>query len=90
MLPDFNYLLKYRKRNVLNLMSNRERFDLLQELFQQPPEESVWRAICELFATWSDAREKEEALDYADAHLSHWDGTLRHVTSAWGSLYSDG
>jgi hypothetical protein len=87
---DFDDLLKYRKRDVLNSMGNQERFALLQELLQQPPEESVWGAICELFATWPDEREKEEALDYADAHLSHWNDTLRHVTSAWGSLYSNG
>jgi hypothetical protein len=90
MIPAFNYLLKYRKIDVLNSMANQERFALLQELLQQPPEESVWGAICELFATWPDEREKEEALDYADAHLSHWNDTLRHITSAWGSLYSNG
>jgi hypothetical protein len=90
MSPIFDDLLKYRKRDVLNSMGNQERFALLQELLQQPPEESVWGAICELFATWPDEREKEEALDYADAHLSHWNDTLRHVTSAWNPLYSNG
>ncbi len=96
MIPKFKYLLKYRKRDVLNSMTNQERFALLQELLQQPPEKSVWRAIWELFATWPDEREKEEALDYADTHLSHWNDTLRHITSGlrpinstWRSLYSN-
>jgi hypothetical protein len=86
----YQYLLDYRERNFLDSMGNQERFELLEELLQQPPEATVWGAICDLFAIWPEEREKEEALDYADAHLSDWNDTLRHVTSAWRSLYSNG
>lgn len=86
----FNHLLRYREKNRLISMDNQERFSLLEELLQQSPGQSVWDAICELFITWSEENKKEEALDYADKHLSHWDSKLRHVTSAWSPLYSDG
>jgi Ran GTPase-activating protein (RanGAP) involved in mRNA processing and transport len=86
----YRYLLDYRERNFLDSMGNQERFELLEELLQQPPEATVWGAICDLFAIWPEEREKEEALDYADAHLSDWDDALRQVSSSWNLLYSNG
>jgi Ran GTPase-activating protein (RanGAP) involved in mRNA processing and transport len=85
----YGYLLDYREINFIDSMGNQERFELLEELLQQPPEAMVWHAICDLFAIWPEEREKEEALDYADAHLSDWDDALRQVYSSLNLLDSN-
>jgi hypothetical protein len=83
----FNRLLDYRTLDQLSRMNDSDRAGLLAEILQQPPSETSWQAIWELFASWPNSELKSKQLSVAEQALATWPDTLRCISSANRLLY---
>ena len=83
----FNRLLDYRPLDQLSQMTDSDRHALLTEIVGQPPSESAWQAIWELFASWPDGEAKSADLTWADDALASWPDRVRFVYSSNDLLY---
>jgi hypothetical protein len=86
----YNYLLHYGSREELLRMDGRARQSLLEQLLAEGPSEATWLAICELFATWPEGRERAHALAVAIQALDIWDPRIAHLDSSAKYLYKGG
>jgi hypothetical protein len=84
---EYHFLLSWRPRSELIAMSDQGRMQLLQEILQAGAEESNWKAIVELLASWPETPAKEIAYEYGNQQMESWPDHLRVVNAAWRHLY---
>ena len=83
----FNRLLDYLSLDQLSGMNDSDRISLLAKILGQPPSETSWQALWELFATWPNGESKTRQLDVALKALAIWPDKLRFLRSSYTLLY---
>tara|TARA_B100000609_G_scaffold199610_1_gene204943 strand:- start:3990 stop:5807 length:1818 start_codon:yes stop_codon:yes gene_type:complete len=55
----------------------------VRAILAQTPDRHIWRVLCALMDSWPEGPDKEACVDYANAHMGHWDDSLRLASSDW-------
>lgn len=64
------------------------RFAELRELLSHPPTQARWKELIKRMIQWPQVPERDVAIQYAQAHLSHWPDELRTLRDDLRYAYS--